>query len=648
MRRSVFVAVAFIVTGSSPVFAQSTADAVKSWLTAIDATAEWKASYSTLTDDAANSAAIITGLAIHSEKEDGLRFDFDKVTLKGVPSDTSGPFSAEEISIDHGTLASNKFGVTVDDVSFNGLALPFFNSADLPPDNPLAAMTKINEIFSALKLDHGGIGKITNNTAEIGEASEIVYEGLSIDGLRDGKLDTFAAGPARIKTQSAETGPFDTTVNRFEVRGIDLQLVLNTFYPTDASGEDDGGDNPWRSVLSLVSYRGMTVQDEKNKVLVDDVSLEDFKVRKPPAGYAAKIRRMLGGETMTDEENEQLAQDVGLDVLASVALGRVSMRNLEASGDEFDNFRLGGFTLRDVSIESIGEISLDGLAVSVPEQGSFSLDRFAIGGIVFPKFSLLKAAMESEHGGLEPDPTTLVPQIAFVEFLGAKALLSGKPPGSLDRLRFELRDYVGVIPTTATADLRALQIPADVVTDESAREILRGLGIDQISVDYGYRIRWRETDSKLFIDDFHIQVADVGSLTLSLVLGGLTRDMLADTPDTDKMMENLIFEEARIVFEDKSITDRTIRYFAKQTDADPETLRTETADAIPLTLRVAISDEGLRAKIAPALKAFLLKPGRLTLVARAKEPLPLGMVVMTASMDPQSLTELLNIEVTQE
>lgn len=647
MRRFVFVAVAFLVAGSSPVFAQSTADAVKAWLGSIDATAEWTASYATLTDDAANGTAIVTGLSIQSEKESGLRFDFDKVTLKGVPSDINGPFSAEEIAIDHGTIAGTKFGVTVDDVSLKGLALPLFNSADIPPDNPLAAMTKINELFSALRLDHGGIGKITNNTAEVGEATELVYEDLTVDGLRDGKLDTFAAGPARVKAQSTETGPFNTTVNRFEVRGIDLQLVLNTFYPTDASGEDDGGDNPWRSVLSLVSYRGMAVEDDKNKVTVDDVSLEDFKIRKPPAGYAAKIRRMLSGETMSEEESEQLNQDVGFDIIASVSLGRLSMRNLDAVGPEVDKIRLSGFALRDVSIDSVDEISLDGLAIAVPDQGSFSLDRFAIGGIVLPKLAILKAAMESERGGLEPDPATLVPQIAFIEFLGAKALLSGKPPGSLDRLRFELRDYVGAIPTTANADLRGLEIPADVVTDESAREILKGLGIDRIKIDYGYRVRWRESDSKLFIDDVHFYVADVGSLTVSVVLGGLRRDML-ESFDSDKMMENLTFEEARIVFEDKSITDRAIRYAAKQTDADPETLRQETADAIPLTLRVAISDEGLRAKIAPALKAFLLKPGRLTVTARAKEPLPLGMVVMTASVTPQSLSDLLDIEVTKE
>jgi hypothetical protein len=648
MRRSVLVAVAIIVTGSSPVFAQSTADAVKAWVTSIDATAEWTARYSTLTEDADNGTAIVTGLSIHSEKETGLRFDFDKVTLKGLPSDTSAPFSADEISIDHGTIAATNFGLTVDDVSFEGLALPAFNSSDVPPDNALAAMTKINEMFSALKLDHAGIGKITNTTAAIGAATEVTYEGLSIDGLSDGKLSSLAAGPVRVKTQSTETGPFSTTLNRFEVRGIDMQTVLDTIYPTDASGEDTGGDNPWRTVLSLVSYRGMTVEDQKNKVTVDDISLEDVKVRKPPAGYAAKIRRMLSGETMTEEESEQLSQDVGFDVIASVAFGRLSMRNLDATGPEFDKFRLGGFTLRDVSIDSLGEISLDGLAVSVPDQGSFNLERFAIGGIVLPKLAVLQAAAQSERGGLPPDPATLIPQIAFIEFLGAKGVFDDKP-GSLDRLRFDLRDYIGAIPTTASADLRGLQIPAAAVTEESAREILRGLGIDRISVDYGYRVRWRESDAKLFIDDIHLQVADVGSLTVSVVLGGLTREMLVDSFDTDKMMENLTFEEARIVFEDKSITDRAIRYFAKQSDADPETLRQETADAIPLTLRVAITDQSLREKIAPALKAFLLKPGRLTITASAKEPnLRLGMLVMTGSVSPQDLPSVLNIEVTQE
>jgi hypothetical protein len=118
--------------------------------------------------------------------------------------------------------------------------------------------------------------------------------------------------------------------------------------------------------------------------------------------------------------------------------------------------------------------------------------------------------------------------------------------------------------------------------------------------------------------------------------------------DPERFLEDIAFEEARIVYEDRSATDRALRYFAQQQGADPETLRQETADAIPLTLRIAIENEGLRAKIAPALKAFLLKPGRLTVTLRAKEPLPLAAVVAIAGLAPETLSEVLDINVEQE
>jgi hypothetical protein len=161
-------------------------------------------------------------------------------------------------------------------------------------------------------------------------------------------------------------------------------------------------------------------------------------------------------------------------------------------------------------------------------------------------------------------------------------------------------------------------------------------------------VRWREADERLLVDDIHLELEDLGSVTLSLTLGGLKRDMFSLKNDAEQILQNLTFEEVRIVYEDRSATDRAIKYFAQQQGADPETLRQETADAIPLTLRMAIDNDGLRAKIAPALKAFLLKPGRLTVTLRAKEPLPIAALVAIAGLAPDTLSDMFDIDMQQE
>jgi hypothetical protein len=196
--------------------------------------------------------------------------------------------------------------------------------------------------------------------------------------------------------------------------------------------------------------------------------------------------------------------------------------------------------------------------------------------------------------------------------------------------------------------MRGLEVPVDAIPDADAKSLLKGLGLQRVSIDYGYRIRWRETDERLIVDDIHLDIEDVGAVKVSLVVSGLTRQMIEAQDDPEQILQNLFFEEARIAFEDRSITDRAFRYLAEQNGSDPEEVRQETADAVPFTLRIAIANDDLRSKLAPALKAFLLKPGRLTLTARAKEPLSLAQLMEVASIAPESLSDLVLIDIAQE
>ena len=644
MRRFVFIAAALVVAGASPVLAESSADAVRDWVAAIDETPEWSARFATLTDNAETGQAIVTGLAIHSERDGGARFDFNTVTVKGFAANAEGLFAAEEIIVDQGVVTAALVSFVFHDVELTGLVIPASIAGEIDRQQPLIAIAQVYDWFSQLRLDHLRIGRIENTQGTVGETTEVLYEDLELDGLSDGRLELFAAGPARVAAQSSE-GQFLTSVQRVEARGVDFEAMARFLDPDRDVAGDDGG---WRQVLALATYRGMVVEDQDMKVSVDDVSLEDFRVRTPPPGYGATLKRIISDEGMSESERDALSTELGLDILSSIEVGRMSLRNVEANGPDIDRFRVGGLTIRDISLASIGEISLDDLAAAASEQGSFSLERFAVGGIVLPKLEALRAAARAEEIGTKIDPLSLLPQIAFVELLGAKGLFPDAPPISLDRLRFELLDYVASIPTSASSDLRGLEVPVDAIPDADAKSLLKGLGLQRVNIDYGYRIRWRETDERVIIDDIHLDIEDVGAIKVSLVVSGLTRQMIEAQDDPERMLQNLFFEEARIVFEDRSITDRAIRYLAEQNGSDPEEVRQETADAVPLTLRIAIANDDLRSKLAPALKAFLLKPGRLTLTARAKEPLSLAQLVEVAGIAPESLSDLILIDITQE
>jgi hypothetical protein len=642
MYRRVLFAAAVLVAGSVSVAAQTTADAVRSWIASVDQSAEWDAQYSTLTEDAANNAAIVTGLLIQKPTDGGVRFYFDTVTVRGLVANSGAGFAAEEIGINSIAVSSKYFNATLEGTSLAGLFIPAVAAAVFESDEPHIVISRIHELVGGLRLDRLRVDNIAGKYETMGESTELSYESFELSGLADGRIASITSGTARQVAQTPE-GPLVSVIQRIESQSTDYGTMLRLLDPYNPPGGEDG----WRTIVPLIVYRGIAWAQGETKVAIDEMSMEDFRMRKPPSGYAPAMRRLLEEQEIPESERESFGAHLAIDFLDSFALGRVSVRSLEATGPDVDRARLGGFAISDISLASIGEISLDGLEVSVPGEGSVSLDRFAIGGIVFPPAAAMRAAIDAERDGREVDPLTLLPQLAFLEFLRAKARFADMP-GSLDRLRFELRDFVGGIPTAASADLRRLEIPATAITDADAREVLAGMGIERVSINYGYRVRWREADARLIVDDIHLEIEDVGALSVSLVLAGLKREMISASYDAEQLLADLSFQEARIVFEDRSATDRAIRYFAQQQGADPETLRQETADAIPLTLRIAIENDGLRAKIAPALKAFLLKPGRLTVTLRAKEPLPLAALVAVAGLAPDTLTDMVEIDVQQE
>lgn len=644
MRMRMVLAAAFLVAGSISVSAQTTADAVKAWITSVDQSADWDAQYATLTEDTTNNSAIVTGLTIYSPTEGGLRAVFDTVTVKGLASNNSAGFTADDISIDSVVISSKNFSATFADTSLTGLLIPAVIGAIFETDDPQTIVARVLELVDGLRLDHGRVEKIEAKYDVMGETTEISYQGMDISSIANGRMGVSKIGVTRQVAQTPE-GPLVSVIQSGESQSTDFGAMLRLLDPYNPPQGDDG----WQVIMPLISYRGMAWQQAETKVAVDDVSMENFRMRKLAASYAPTVKRLVeSGKDMPASEYTPLVGHLAIDILDAFSLGRIGVRNVDATGPQVDSVRLGGFALSDLSLRGIGEISVDGLAVKVPGEGDFGLERFALGGIVFPSAETLRAAIDAESEGREVDPVTLIPQLGFVELLRGSANLPEGISGKLDRLRLELRDFVSSIPTAANADLRGLEIPVAALPDGDARQLFGEIGIDRISVNYGYRVRWREADERLIVDDIHLELEDLGSVTLSLTIGGLKRDMFSVNYDPDQMLQDLTLIDARIVYDDRSATDRALKYFAKQTGSDPETLRQETADAIPLTLRMAIENEGLRSKIAPALKAFLLKPGRLTISLRAKEPMPLAGIVAVAGLAPDTLSDLFEIEVQQQ
>src|SRR5207248_584292 len=181
----------------------------------------------------------------------------------------------------------------------------------------------------------------------------------------------------------------------------------------------------------------------------------------------------------------------------------VSGVNVQASG--LSQFEIGDFHVSDQSIESIGEIALEGLAGSIEGQGSIKIGRIALGGMKLGDPELWLGALQAagtSDAGPTADPSKLVPKIGFAEASGIDIQVSDALHITLDKARAELGNYVGLFPTKVDATISGLDLPAAAMDPES-RAILARLGYDRLGLDYRLKGAWDEHRNEVAIDDFH-------------------------------------------------------------------------------------------------------------------------------------------------
>ena len=162
------------------------------------------------------------------------------------------------------------------------------------------------------------------------------------------------------------------------------------------------------------------------------------------------------------------------------------------------------------------------------------------------------------------------------------------PRVTLDKLRVDLADYVGAVPTTVAADLAGLVLPVSVL-DANAQAVFAKLGYDTLDLGYHLKARWNEADETLDVDELHFDMKGAGGLALSMLLGGLPRagdrEPAVACPTCCRACRS---SHATLTLKDDSIVGKGLDLLAEKMHAKPETFRQQFADAMPLLLSLFV------------------------------------------------------------
>ena len=621
--------------------------AITGWVASIDASPDWKAAYKSLTYDAAGNRAVLTGLVIQSQVP-GIDISFGTIAITGFAAAPDGGFTASHITADEGTVEAGPFKVALSDAEVNEFAMPALPAFAWDAQHPFTSVIKAYAPFSRLAMTNGRIGSLGLIQNNAGVTSRVAYQQFRIDRWAGGKIAAITAGPLTMESPNPD-GLVTMKVASFEARDIDLDAVLSVLDPDRYAG--GVGDGVWHTVTGLAAYHDFAVAGPGLKLTMTLLSSEGFKLRQPRHSFASYLDGIIAHPDVPTDDPQ--GAQAAVDMLSAYGIGRLGVSGLDVSGTGANAFHLGGFNVSDVSIDRLGEFAVDDCTAEVEGVGSFKLGHFAFGNVVLPGADALVQAILASQGGDNVDTTKLAPKPGFVEMSGLDLSVADTPRVTLGKLRVDMADYVGPLPTTVAADVGDLVVPVSAL-DASGQAVFSKLGYDTLDVGYQLKLHWNEADESLTVDPMRFDLKGAGGLGVSMLLGGLPREAIETPESLPDVLPTLSLRTATLTLKDDSIVGKGLDLLAEKMHASPDKFRQQFADAMPLLLslfvlhdpKVAtiVRQSGILAKLAPVVKAFVASPGSSITVSLAPPtPVAFSAISAAADVDPASLVTMLGL-----
>lgn len=327
-----------------------------------------------------------------------------------------------------------------------------------------------------------------------------------------------------------------------------------------------------------------------------------------------------------------------------------------ATGPQEKSIALGNLTLQDVTEADGGAYHIDRIEfpeVNVTEDNSsFNVKDLYLAGVRVPGSTTgddLDAMMmydEAHSGSVE----VKVDGKQIVSVQESSITTGVSEDGS--SLSFE-----GGL-TGLTVDLSTLE--------PKTKEAVEALGIPVIEGDISASGSWEPSSGTIDLEDYTLDFANIGSLSMSFALTGYTMDLVKQLQETARtmqadanneqaqqaagiamfgLMQQMSFQSAQISFEDAGITERGLDYAGKQQGSNGEQMAQMVKGMLPILLAQAKLG-ALQNQVSEAVNAFIDDPKNITIKAEPEKEVPFPMILGAAMGAPESVPALLGVSVT--
>ncbi|MBS9720083.1 hypothetical protein JYU29_05200 [Tianweitania sp. BSSL-BM11] len=348
--------------------------------------------------------------------------------------------------------------------------------------------------------------------------------------------------------------------------------------------------------------------------------LEQFGTRLK--ALSAEQGTILEWNELTGDESQVVAKGVKGTVpgmTEPVQLGDVTFSDI---AEESDHYRVGSITMSDYSIMQEGAtIAAKGIEVTGAQ---LPFDAVASSGMT-PYDSAKADTATVDLGGK---------RVLTIEDINSSAKETSTGSGSFD---------ITVAANRFSSDLFQLATP-------DLKPMLSDLGYETVTGKIDMQASWNTKNGDLVIKKNDFVVDDAGTLSVTFDIDGYTpalirtiretTEKMAAAPEADQsaqgmamlgLMQQVIFNQATIRFEDDSLTNKIIGIIAKNHKTTPEAMINQAKAIVPFGL-AQLNMPDFAQSVSNAVNSFLDDPKSIQIMAKPAQPLPFAQLAATGMM----------------
>lgn len=324
----------------------------------------------------------------------------------------------------------------------------------------------------------------------------------------------------------------------------------------------------------------------------------------------------------------------------------VTIRDLLITNETEENSKatIGATVLSEGEVLEDGRLKLGGLGLQnlelTGDDGGMSLNDLKVTDLLLPSAKEV-AANESPIG---PGYKTL--EINTVQIRDENGKIA-----DIDKIKSSIDSMDGDLPTSGRFSISGATIDVKQVEGEEAKS-LTDLGYETLSVDLTGSGKWDPEAATLEIPELKIDAKDAARLSLSVSLGGVTREVISklnDNPEKPEeamaMLQNVTIENINIRLDDASLTGRILDQEAGKAGVERSEYVTGLTGTLPMMLSM-LQNKEFEGQVSEAVTQYLNNPGSLQITAAPGTAVPIAQIMGTAMLAPQMIPQILSVSVT--